>query len=125
MLENIPLLGALCMAAGLISEAQLAVCLQLQQQKYHGASIGQILVLRGYLSQQQLARMAAQQRAFRRTFCAAIEQAAAFAIGEAAATAMPGATSSVNDVPRASAMPELALFAEAEIDASPLFNTRR
>jgi hypothetical protein len=125
VLANIPLLGALCVAAGLISQAQLEDCLQLQQTTYHGTPIGQILVLHGYLSQPDLARMVAQQQAFRRTFCHAIEQNDALAIGETRASAQPSANTPTSDDPRTSAMPELGTFAEAEIDASPLFGVQR
>lgn len=118
-LANIPLLGALCVAAGLVSQAQLEDCLQLQKTTYQGTPIGQILVLHGYISQPDLARMVAQQQAFRRTFCQALEQNHVLALGEAPAPAAP------SDDLRVSAMPELSGFAEAEIDASPLFDARR
>jgi hypothetical protein len=72
-LSNIPLLGALCVAAGLVSQEALEECLELQQTINRGTLIGQIMVLQGYLSQYDLARMVAQQQSFRRTICAAIE----------------------------------------------------
>jgi hypothetical protein len=125
VLANIPLLGALCVAAGLVSQGQLEQCLQLQQTTYHGTPIGQILVLHGYISQPDLARMVAQQQAFRRTFCQAIEQNHVLAIGETSTSAPPSANTPSNDDLGASAMPELEGFAEAEIDSSPLFGARR
>ncbi|HEU5097949.1 MAG TPA: hypothetical protein VFU22_02820 [Roseiflexaceae bacterium] len=123
VLANIPLLGALCVAAGLVTEAQLEACLQLQKTAYHGTPIGQILVLHSYLSQPDLARMVAQQQSFRRTVCRAIEQTDTLVNNETATSAQPNFPKS--DHPRASAMPELERFAEAEIDASPLFDARR
>ena len=123
VLANIPLLGALCVAAGLVSEVQLEACLQLQKTTYHGTPIGQILVLQGYLSQPDLARMVAQQQSFRRTVCRAIEQTGALAIGRTEDTTRSSIQN--NHRPAPSAMPELEGFAEAEIDASPLFGASR
>lgn len=73
LLSNIPLLGALCVAAGLVSQEDFEECLTLQQTIYRGTLIGQIMVIKGYLSQYELARVVAQQQSFRRTICAAIE----------------------------------------------------
>jgi hypothetical protein len=125
VLANIPLLGALCVAAGLVSQSQLEECLQLQQTTYHGTPIGQILVLHGYIAQPDLARMVAQQQAFRRSFCQAIEQNDVLAIGQTPTSARPSTSTPKSDELRASAMPELGGFAEAEIDDCPLFGPRR
>jgi len=73
MLRDIPLLGALCIAAGLISQAHLARCLELQAHMYPGTTIGRVMVLQGYCTEPDIARMVAQQQAFRRDFCAAID----------------------------------------------------
>ena len=118
-LSNVPLLGALCVASDLISEADLDACLALQQTKYRGTPIGQILVIEGYLSQPDLARMVARQQSFRRTFCKSLEDSFARSVGEqVAATHSPQATSQT-------ALPELDPFAAAELDNSPLFGASR
>jgi hypothetical protein len=113
-LSRVPLLGALCVAAGLVAQAEVEECLKLQPTSYPGTPIGQILVLKGYLSQVDLARMVARQQSFRRTFCATLEDA--FAQPEdAAPTPEPIAPS---------ALPELGAFTPAELDNSPLFGAR-
>jgi hypothetical protein len=66
--SSIPLLGALCVAAGLVSQEDLDACLALQQQTNDLTPIGQILLLQGYLSASDLARMVAQQQHIRRLF---------------------------------------------------------
>jgi hypothetical protein len=86
---------------------------------YPGTPIGQILVIEGYLSQPDLARMVAQQQSFRRTFCKSLEASFARSIGEqVAATHSPQATPQT-------ALPELDPFAAAELDNSPLFGASR
>lgn len=113
-LSGVPLLGALCVTAGLVSSAEIEHCLHLQRTTYPGTPIGQILVLEGYLSQPDLARMVAQQQAFRRSFCLAIDQTHVGAVG-AAPTAAHAPLS---------ALPELGAFAAAELDNSRIFDAR-
>ncbi len=114
-LSSVPLLGALCIAAGLISQADIEECLTLQTTIYPGTPIGQILVLKGYLSQLDLARMVAQQQSFRRTFCATLEDSFAQTGGKAPhAAPIPGPAVR-------SALPELGTFMAAELDTCPLF----
>jgi hypothetical protein len=114
VLSNVPLLGALCVAAGFVTNEQVERCLQLQRDAYPGTPIGQILVLEGYMSQPDVARMVARQQAFRRAFCLAIEQA-----DTSATDAVPGAALPA-PVPGA-ALPELGAFAAAELDSSSVF----
>jgi hypothetical protein len=113
-LPNVPLLGALCVSAGLVTHADVEHCFELQRTIYPGTPIGQIMVLQGYLSQSDLARMVAQQLNFRRVFYAALEKSLALAAPEPLATAAqnPAAPARV---------PELASFTDAELDASRLF----
>ena len=105
-------LGLVC--GSFVAQADVEECLKLQPTIYPGTPIGQILVLKGYLSQVDLARMVAQQQSFRRTFCATLEDA--FALPEdAAPTPEPIAPS---------ALPKLGAFTPAELDNSPLFGAR-
>jgi putative methionine-R-sulfoxide reductase with GAF domain len=52
--QSVPLVGALLMAEGLITQEQLNACLLLQLQDHPDQPIGQILVRCGYISQQAL-----------------------------------------------------------------------
>jgi hypothetical protein len=61
--------------------------------------------------------MVAQQQAFRRAFCAAIEHAPSLTTGA------PAATPAHEAMPMA--LPELATFAAAEIDDSPILSMCR
>ena len=118
MLSGVPLFGALCIAAGLISQAQLAHCLKLQTHTYPGTPIGRILVLQGYCAEPDIARLVAQQQAFRRELCVAIEQASRSPIEEApAADPLP-------DAMPLSALPELGAFTASELDNSHIFVER-
>lgn len=117
-LSGIPLFGALCIDAGLISPAELAHCLELQAHTYPGTPIGRIMVLQGYCTEPNIARIAAQQQAFRREFCKAIEQASPLA-----AAAEPSAAPMRADV-SLSALPELGAFAASELDNSHIFSAR-
>ena len=117
MLSGIPLLGALCVAARLVSEAQLARCVQLQIHMYPGTPIGRIMLLQGYCTELDIARMVAQQQAFRRAFCAAIEQSPLTI--EEAPSAAP-----MRDAGPLSALPELGAFTAAELDNSYIFGAR-
>ena len=63
-LTSVPLLGALCVAAGLVTHEEVEECFALQHTSYPGTPIGQILVIKGYLTQIELARMVAQQQNF-------------------------------------------------------------
>jgi hypothetical protein len=65
-LSNVPLLGTLCVAAGLISQDDLDFCLALQRQTDDGTPIGEILLLHNYLSARDLARITLQQQVLRR-----------------------------------------------------------
>jgi len=114
-LSRVPLLGALCVAAGLVAQADVEVCLALQLTIYPGTPVGQILVLKGYLTQLELARMVAQQQSFRRTFCVTLEDAFAQPGDERVqADPTPGPVAQ-------SALPELGTFTAAELDTNPLF----
>jgi hypothetical protein len=117
-LSGIPLLGALCVAAGLVSQAQLARCVQLQIHMYPGTPIGRIMVLQSYCTEPDIARMVAQQQAFRRAFCAAIEHASPLTIEEAPSAAP------ARDAEPLSALPELGAFTAAELDNSHIFGER-
>jgi hypothetical protein len=117
-LSSVPLIGALCVNAGLVVHADVEECLELQLTIYPGTPIGQILVLKGYLTQLELARMVAQQQNFRRMFCATLETSLAQAVNESRAPAVP-------DSAAPAAVPELATFTDAELDASPLFGATR
>ena len=112
-LSSVPLLGALCVAAGLVAQADVEECLALQQTSYPGTPIGQILVLKGYLTQLELARMVAQQQQFRRMFCVSLEQSFAQKSNE-------GSPAAPHPFPQA-ALPELGAFTAAELDSHPLF----
>jgi hypothetical protein len=115
MLSDVPLLGALCMAAGLISQAQLARCLELQTHTYLGTPIGRIMVLQGYCAEPDIARMVAKQQAFRRDFCAALDHTS-----KAPNEGSPSAEPVLDAVPM-SALPELGAFTAAELDNSKIF----
>ena len=86
-LSRVPLLGALCVTAGLVTHEDVEHCFELQHTIYPGTPIGRILVLKGYLSQIDLARMVAQQLNFRRAFCATLDTNLAHAVGEPLVTA--------------------------------------
>jgi hypothetical protein len=116
-LSSVPLLGALCVAAGLVAQADVETCFRLQKTNYPGTPIGQILVLKGYLTQLELARMVAQQQSFRRTFCVTIDQSFATNGDETPDAAPPPSPTAQ------SALPELGTFNAIELDANPLFST--
>jgi hypothetical protein len=63
--SNVPLLGTLCMAAGLVSQDDLDFCLALQRQTDDGTPIGEILLLHNYLSARDLARITLHQQVLR------------------------------------------------------------
>jgi len=113
ILSHIPLIEALCVTAGLVTHEDVEHCFELQHTIYPGTPIGRILVLQGYLSQSDLARMVAQQQNFRRVFCATLDNRLA-----QADSAQPIAA---QDSAAPVAVPELATFTAAELDASPLF----
>ena len=119
ILSDIHLLGALCMTTGLISQAQLTRCLELQTHTYLGTPIGRIIVLQGYCTELDIARMVAQQHAFRRDFCAAIEQSTQPPSEEAPSAEL------VLDAALLSALPELGAFRAAELDNSRIFGERK
>jgi hypothetical protein len=106
------------MTAGLISQAQLTRCLELQAHTYLGTPIGRIMVLQGYCTEPDIARMVAKQQAFRRDFCAALDHTSQ-APNERALSA-----ESVLDAVPLSALPELGAFTAAELDDSPIFEER-
>jgi hypothetical protein len=115
-LSRVPLLGALCVAADLVSQEAIEECFRLQQTSYPGTPIGQILVVKGYLTQLELARMVAQQQHFRRLFCTTLDNR----LGQ---TADAPLASAGEDTAARSALPELGAFTAAELDASLIFNT--
>jgi hypothetical protein len=114
-LSSVPLLGALCVAAGLVTHEEAEECFALQHTSYPGTPIGQILVIKGYLTQLELARMVAQQQNFRRVFCTTLDNQLAQAGGEHSTPAA--------EVP--AAVPELASFTAADLETSPLFGASR
>jgi hypothetical protein len=117
-LSNVPLLGALCVTAGLVTHEDVEHCYELQHTIYPGTPIGQILVLKGYITQHDLARMVAQQLNFRRAFCATLDTSLTQAVSEPRATA-------ARDSAAPTAVPEMATFTADELDNSPLFGTLR
>jgi hypothetical protein len=118
-LSQVPLLGALCVAAGLVSQEDLDFCLALQAQTSDGTPIGQILVLHNYLTERDLARMVAQQQNFRRMFCVTLDQS----LIQGGRTSAPAAPISAPAVQ--SALPELGAFAATELDSNPVFSANR
>ena len=116
--SSVPLLEVLCVTAGLVTHADVEHCFELQQTIYPGTPIGRILVLQGYLSQSELARMVAQQQNFRRVFCATLDTRLTQAVSEPHAAA-------AQDTVALAAVPEMNSFTDADLDASPLFGTTR
>lgn len=70
---TVPLLGALLIAEGLITQEQLNSCLLLQQQDYPNLLIGEILLRCGYISMDDLERIATHQRELREALLATLE----------------------------------------------------
>lgn len=118
MLADVPLPGALCVAAGLISQMQLTHCLELQTHTYPGTPIGRIMALKGYCTEPDIARMVAKQQAFRREFCAALDHTS-----QPPSAGAPSAEPVLEEAPL-SALPELGAFAAAELDNSHIFSER-
>lgn len=118
MLSDVPLLGALCIAAELISQTQLTHCLELQTHTYPGTPVGRIMVLHGYCTEPDIARMVAKQQAFRRDFCAALDHTS-----QPPSAAAPAAELVIEAAPL-SALPELGAFVAAELDSSHIFGER-
>lgn len=71
---TVPLLGALCIAEGLVTPEQLEEGLARQAHDLQGVPIGQILVQSGFISASDLARVAGKQRALRQALLTNIEQ---------------------------------------------------
>src|SRR6185503_16789877 len=115
ILTNVPFIGALCISAGLISQAQLARCLELQTHTYLGTPVGRIMVLQGYCTEPDIARMVAQQQAFRREFCSALDHTS-----QPPSASAPLAEQVLAAAPL-SALPELGAFVAAELDSSHIF----
>jgi hypothetical protein len=115
---NVPLIEALCVTAGLVTHEDVEHCFKLQRTDYPGTPIGRILVLQGYLSQSELARMVAQQQNFRRVFCATLDNHLAHVDGQSRAPA-------TQDSAGPAAVPEMAAFTDTDLDNSPLFGTTR
>ena len=116
--SSVPLLEVLCVSAGLITHEDVEHCFELQQTIYPGTPIGRILVLEGYLSQSELARMVAQQQNFRRVFCATLDNRLAHVDGQSRAPA-------TQDNAGPAAVHEMAAFTDTDLDNSPLFGTTR
>lgn len=55
--RSVPLLGALLVADGLITQEQLEACLLLQTQDYAGVQLGQVLIRCGYITPADLQRV--------------------------------------------------------------------
>jgi hypothetical protein len=102
----LPLLGAMCVAEGLVSQAQLDACLKLQALDTQ-TPIGQILHMQGYISAEALAQMVARQNAFRRVLAQTMEL-------QILSPRLPSA-------PIPQAVCELAPFVADEIDWSHIF----
>jgi hypothetical protein len=119
ILSNVPLIGALCISAGLISQEQLARCLELQAHTYLGTPVGRIMVLQGYCTEPDIARMVAQQQAFRREFCSALDHTSQPPSASAPLAEQAAATAPL------SALPELGAFVAAELDSSHIFEQTR
>ena len=118
-LTSVPLLGALCVTTGLVTQADVEECFRLQQMTYPGTPIGRILVLKGYLTQLELARMVAQQQSFRRTVCVTLDKSFAPTGDETPHAALPP-----DPISRV-ALPELGTFTAAELDTNPLFGANQ
>jgi hypothetical protein len=118
ILSDVPLLGALCIAAGFISQMQLTHCLELQTRIYAGTPIGRIMVLQGYCTEPDIARMVAKQQAFRREFCAALDRTS-----PPPRAGEPLSTPVLEEAPF-SALPELSAFAATELDSNLIFCER-
>ena len=76
------------------------------------------MVLQSYCTEPDIARMVARQQAFRRDFCAALDH-----------TSQPPSAAAPSDEPvieaaPLSALPELGVFAAAELDNSQIFGER-
>src|SRR5258705_13433959 len=112
--SRVPLLGALCVTAGLVTHEDVEHCYALQHTRYPGTPIGGILVLQGYISQNDLARMVAQQQNFRRVFCATLDS-------RLAPVGFPPRATAAQDTTAPVAVPEMSSFTADELDASPLF----
>lgn len=67
-------LGALLIAEGLITQVQLDECMQMQKRLGAGTPLSQILIQRGYISEEHLARMVGKQRALRRALTETTKQ---------------------------------------------------
>jgi hypothetical protein len=117
-LSKVPLLEVLCVTAGLVTHEDVEHCFELQRTIYPGTPIGRILVLHGYLTQSELARMVAQQQHFRRVFCATLDNRLASSVSEPRAAA-------AKDIPAPAVVPEMSSFTDADLDASPLFGATR
>jgi hypothetical protein len=117
-----PLIGALFVTEGLISQAQLETCLALQAQHYPATPIGQILLQQGYVAEAEVARMVARQRALRRKLATAVEhQLAKLVTSDVERQIAPAATPTA---PRAQAIPELAELADGDIENACVFDGR-
>jgi hypothetical protein len=68
-----PLIGALFIAEGLVSAAQLTHCLHIQATELEHMPLGQILFAQGYISQAGLAHIVAMQQKLRASTRAAFE----------------------------------------------------
>jgi hypothetical protein len=68
-----PLIGALFIAEGLVSAAQLTRCLHIQATKQPHTPLGQILFAQGYVSEADLAHIVAMQQKLRAATRAAFE----------------------------------------------------
>jgi hypothetical protein len=116
--SRVPLLGALCVTAGLVTDEDVEHCFELQHTRYPGTPIGRILVLQGYITQNDLARMVAQQQNFRRVFYATLEANLASVIDEPHAI-------DAQDTDAPAAVPEMATFTADELDTNPLFDATK
>lgn len=69
----VPLLGALLVAEGLITQEQVNAALLLQQEDYPNERLGEILVRCGYISAENLSRVLLQQHNLREALLAVME----------------------------------------------------
>lgn len=110
-ISTMTLIGALLIAEKLITQAQLDECLRLQERLYAGTPIGQILLKRGYISEENLARMVGKQRALRRALAQAVENCFE--------TAFETAISAGETMSSKQSLPELGAFTHDEFEQMP------
>jgi hypothetical protein len=69
----LPLIGALCVAEGLVTPAQIEACLNIQAKHHSGLPLGQILIRFGYIMESELERVLEMQRELKSFMVHALE----------------------------------------------------